>query len=75
MSQQLLLALALLACPLGMGLMNRGQRQSGDREQSSAAVDPEITALRAQVDQLRADQREANQNRDVAPWPGQDGPR
>ena len=53
--------LAALACPIGMGLMMRGQRggatPTGDR---SAPVDAgdragDVAALRAEIEQLKAD--------------------
>ncbi len=50
-----LYALALLACPLGMGammwLMMRGNRSS---EVTGAAEQAELTAMRARIDQLEA---------------------
>lgn len=53
--------LALLACPVGMGLMMwfmmRGQR--GPQEPQHGEHDAEVTKLRAEVDQLRAAQRDA----------------
>lgn len=53
--------LALLACPIGMGLMMwlmmRGQR--GPQEPQHGERDAEVTKLRAEVDQLRAAQRDA----------------
>lgn len=53
--------LALLACPIGMGLMMwlmmRGQR--GPQEPQHEEQDAEVTKLRAEVDQLRAAQRDA----------------
>lgn len=51
----LLLAAAVLACPVGMGLimwfMMRGQGDGAD----SAAKRAEVEQLRAEVDQLKAD--------------------
>ena len=73
----MLYALALLACPLGMGammwMMMRGNNQ-GSGSQSGPAGDDEVTRLRAEVDQLRAAQREATKTGGV---PGADpmGPR
>ncbi len=60
-------ALAVLACPVGMGLMMwfmmRGGKQSGPsaRDEQPAppsASDTELAALRAEVDQLRAEHRD-----------------
>ncbi|MDQ2706499.1 MAG: hypothetical protein M3Z25_02175 [Actinomycetota bacterium] len=62
--QQLLYGLAALACPLGMGLMMwvmmRGQRGGSGSGASSAPLASEdragqIDALRAEIDQLKAD--------------------
>ncbi|MGI8816490.1 MAG: hypothetical protein ACR2G2_14765 [Pseudonocardia sp.] len=63
--QQLLYGLAALACPLGMGLMMwvmmRGQRGGSGSGASSAPVAGgedragQIDALRAEIDQLKAD--------------------
>ncbi len=59
-----LYALALLACPLGMGammwLMMRGNRSS---EVTGAAEQAELTAMRARIDQLEA----ADKNEDPRP--------
>lgn len=54
-----LYAVAFLACPLGMGLMMwmmmRGNKQqSGD----DAARQAELTRMRAEIDQLRAAERD-----------------
>ena len=62
-------ALALLACPVGMGLlmwfMMRGGKQSAPPVSTQpSAGDAELVALRAEVDQLRADQRD--RRRDLA---------
>ncbi len=60
-----LYALALLACPVGMGvmmwLMMRGGKHSAPPAQPHVH-DAALVALRAEVDQLRAEQR----NRDDA---------
>ena len=55
-----LYALALLACPVGMGammwFMMRGQHKPTESE--TATKQDELVALRAQIDQLQAQQRE-----------------
>ncbi|GAB3668677.1 hypothetical protein GCM10027596_39830 [Nocardioides korecus] len=62
---QLLYPLALLACPVGMGLMMLMMMRGG-KSTDTAAQDPartsadELTRLRAEVDQLRAEQRGNN---------------
>lgn len=69
---QLLYLLPALSCPLGMGAMMWFMMRSGKSGQSgqatrpgaiapSAAQDQEIAALRAEVDQLRAAQRDARE--------------
>ncbi|MGY4544426.1 hypothetical protein ACVWY0_004371 [Arthrobacter sp. UYNi723] len=59
---QVLFSLALLACPVGMGLMMwfmmRGRKDSPPSS-PPAATDAELARLRAEVDQLRAAQRDA----------------
>lgn len=60
-------ALAVLACPVGMGLMMwlmmRGGKQSAPAPSlKPTATDAEIAALRAEVDQLRAEQRDRGTN-------------
>ena len=56
-----LYALALLACPVGMGLMMwfmmRGSKAAP--MQATPTEDAELTKLRAEVDQLRAHQNDA----------------
>ncbi len=74
---EVLYSLALLACPVGMGLMMwmmmRGGHQSGAAQHSgpgapsAAATDTEITRLRAEVDQLRAAQRDSEPSRGNQP--------
>lgn len=59
-----LYAVAVLACPLGMGammwLMMRGGRHSPVSD--AAERQAEISALRAELDQLQAEQREASRS-------------
>lgn len=55
-----LLALAALACPVGMGvmmwLMMRGRHDHGGHGSAGAQQqDPEIAELRAEVERLKAD--------------------
>ncbi len=64
---QFLYPLALLACPVGMGLM-MWMMMRGGKSTDTAPQDPsrtssnELTRLRAEVDQLRAEQRGNNGN-------------
>ncbi len=72
---QLLYLLPALGCPLGMGAMIWSMMRSGKSGQSGqsghalqpgtiappAVQDQEIAALRAEVDQLRAAQRDARE--------------
>jgi len=60
---QLLYSLAVLACPIGMGLMmfvmmraGRSQQQPGPS--APTTTDAEIASLRAELDQLHAAQRD-----------------
>ena len=56
-----LYALPVLACPIGMGAMMWFMARSGRNRASAPHVDPrahDLTALRAEVDQLRAQVRE-----------------
>ena len=56
-----LYALAVLACPVGMGammwMMMRGQHKTLDSD--TGVKQAELTALRAQLDQLQAERRDA----------------
>lgn len=69
--------LAVLACPLGMGLMMwfmmrrpGGGQAPPSRPVPPSAQDQEIAALRAEVDQLRAAQRDAHGSPEAGtPWP------
>ncbi|MGI8693577.1 MAG: hypothetical protein ACR2JK_11885 [Geodermatophilaceae bacterium] len=56
-------AVALLACPVGMGLMmwfmmRGGKAATTAIESPRSGDDPELAKLRAEVDQLRAAQRD-----------------
>ncbi|TFD21514.1 DUF2933 domain-containing protein [Cryobacterium sp. TMS1-13-1] len=73
---QTLYTLALLACPVGMGLMMwfmmRGMKHGNESDAPSSpspspAADAELTKLRAEVDQLRAGQRDSGQNPSALP--------
>ncbi|MPZ00528.1 MAG: hypothetical protein GEU97_21625 [Actinophytocola sp.] len=62
MENGLLLTLAVLACPVGMGamiwLMMRGNKGSGHDASGNAqptATDSELAGLRAELDQLKAE--------------------
>ena len=53
-----LYALALLACPVGMGLMMWMMMRGGNKQQPTdehASKQAELTRLQAEIDQLRAD--------------------
>lgn len=60
---QVLYALAVLACPVGMGmlmwLMMRSDKKPS-RDAATAASDAEVAQLRAEVDRLRAVQPSAS---------------
>lgn len=68
--QSLLLGLAVLACPVGMGvmmwMMNRGQKTGPQADaKTDAKTDAgegngqqQLTALRAEIDQLKAEHNE-----------------
>lgn len=51
---------ALLACPIGMGLMMWMMMRGGNKDASTQSTNThdEVTRLRAEVDQLRAAQRD-----------------
>jgi hypothetical protein len=58
-----LYVLAVLACPIGMGammwfMMRGGTGKQDATDSQDAARDAELTQLRAEVDQLRAAQRD-----------------
>ena len=73
----LLYAAAVLACPVGMGammwFMMRGHRQQPAaqpvQEPGQSGIDGELLRLRAEVDQLRAAQRDAAEHQGRAPAP------
>lgn len=57
-----LLALALLACPVGMGAMMwmmRAKNPSSGTTEADGSKQAELTALQAQIDQLQAQHRDA----------------
>ncbi len=61
--QSLLLGLAVLACPVGMGLMMwmmmRGSRSaSGTTEATNSGGEQQLGQLRAEIEQLKADRAE-----------------
>lgn len=62
-----LFALALLACPVGMGvmmwMMMRGSGTQGSGSQEDQAAAQEVARLRAEVDQLRAGREHAEERR------------
>ncbi len=60
---QVLYSLAFLACPVGMGVMMWMMMRGSHAKDSSATPDPDITRLRAEVDQLRAAQRDSTATR------------
>lgn len=54
--QNLLLSLAVLACPIGMGvMMARGKRSDSADSPADASAQQELTRLRAEVEQLKAE--------------------
>lgn len=67
-----LLTLAVLACPVGMGLMMwfmmRSNKNTSPPPPSTS--DAELTQLRAEVEQLRAEQRDTGQNPPNTPEAG-----
>ncbi len=68
-SEAALFSLFLLACPIGMGLM-MWMMMRGSGEQSPAPSkqqSDEITRLRADVDQVRAAQRDQRKSADRSP--------
>lgn len=65
--EALLLGLAVLACPVGMGvmmwMMMRGSGAKGSGSQGDPAAAQEVARLRAEVDQLRAAREHAEGSR------------
>ena len=61
-----LYALALLACPVGMGLMMRGGSKQQPAEGETATKQAELTRMQAERDQLQA---ERDHGRTDAPRP------
>lgn len=62
-----LYSLAILACPVGMGLMMWMMMRSGKKQPSQpqegtgpSQTDVELTRLRAELDQLRSEARDRN---------------
>jgi len=60
---QVLYSLAILACPVGMGLMMWMMMRGGQAKDSSPTPDTDIARLRAEVDQLRAAQHDSTATR------------
>lgn len=71
--EALLLGLAVLACPVGMGvmmwMMMRGSHNPGSGSQGGQSAVAEAARLRAEVDQLRA-AREHAETRPTLPGRG-----
>ncbi|NYI77064.1 hypothetical protein [Nocardioides panzhihuensis] len=58
--EQLLYSVAILACPVGMGLMMFfTMRRSGGHKPAQPANAQELASLRAELDQLKAAQSDA----------------
>lgn len=53
--RDLIYLLAVLACPVGMGLMMLLMMRGGHSNQNSTAGGDEVALLRAEVEQLRAE--------------------
>ncbi|EGD42844.1 hypothetical protein ACFVJS_10585 [Nocardioides sp. NPDC057772] len=63
---QLLYSVAILACPVGMGLMMFFMmRRSGGHTSAPPANEQELARLRAELDQLKAAQRDAAARSDL----------
>lgn len=65
--EALLFGLAVLACPVGMGVMMwfmmRGSGSKGSGSQGDQVATHEVARLRAEVDQLRAAREHAEDRR------------
>ncbi len=55
---ELFYGLALLACPVGMGAMMWMMMRGGSRSAPEQDASAELTRMRAEIDQLRAAQRD-----------------
>jgi hypothetical protein len=78
--KELLYSLPLLACPVGMGLMMwfmmRGKKNPQPRtETPDAGTDAQIASLRAELDQVRAGQRDRETSADRTSGPATARPR
>ena len=77
---QLFYAAAVLACPVGMGLMMWFMMRGNSSHSSAPAqglpqqpnADAELAKLRAEVDQLRAAQRDSGSTPSARAWPAID---
>ena len=77
---QFFYAAAVLACPVGMGLMMWFMMRGSSSHSSAPAhgqpqqpnADAELAKLRAEVDQLRAAQRDSGSAAGVQAWPAID---
>ncbi len=67
---QLFSGLAVLACPVGMGLMMWMMMRGGKSTNQTPPADAQVTRLRAELDQLKAAQRDRSpQGSSDAPKP------
>jgi hypothetical protein len=56
---ELFYSLAILACPVGMGLMMWFMMRGTNQPATAPADDVELSRMRAEIDQLRAAQRDS----------------